>query len=115
MLGEENALDQAEQLLNTLQIPSAAYASYPNKLSGGEQARAGLARALIHHPKLLVADEPSAALDHGLTEEIFSMIKQLQDAQEFAMIVATHDHSLLKYFDIGYQLRDGILKEINYA
>jgi len=115
LLGKENALDQAEVLLKILQVPVHSYRQIPNKLSGGEQARVGLARALIHQPKLLVADEPSAALDHGLTDEIFSMIKQLQSMHKFAMVVATHDHSLLKYFDIGYQLRDGILKEINYA
>ena len=74
-----------------------------------------MARALIHKPRLLVADEPSAALDHALTDEIFHMIKELQRSYKFAMLVATHDQSLLKYFDTGYQLRDGILKEINYA
>ncbi|MCP8352642.1 ABC transporter ATP-binding protein [Candidatus Synchoanobacter obligatus] len=115
ILGQDNPEDQAYEMLQSIRLPSALYQANPNTLSGGEQARAGLARALVHQPSLLVADEPSSALDHVLTEEIFSYITDLYEKRRFAIVIATHDHSLLDYVDCTYHLKNGQLEEHHHV
>ena len=83
-------------------------------LSGGERSRAALARALVHQPKLVVADEPTSSLDHQLTEEVFQTLVNLQQEHPFALVVATHDHSLLDYFDRVFHIRSGQLQEVEH-
>lgn len=101
--------DQAQRLLKMVNLEG--YEDrYPNSLSMGEKARVGLIRALIHHPKVLFADEPSASLDEGLTQSIFKDIKKLQESIGFSMIVASHDPAILSYFDKVYQLHNGQLE-----
>ncbi len=104
------ALQQAEVMLLQLNIPPKLFQQSPKQLSMGEQARIALARALIHHPSLLFMDEPSASLDDPLTQEIFGYIEKLHKQYKFAMVVATHDQSLLKFADRVYDLRNGKLE-----
>lgn len=84
---------------------------YPHQLSGGESARVGMARAVVHNPKIVFADEPTAALDQALSKAIFDDLMVLQEKKQFSMIVATHDLSLLPYFDHVYHLRNGQLEK----
>lgn len=109
ILAKPNAREKAIEQLALMQLGESLYQRYPYELSGGEQARVGLARALIHSPKILFADEPTSALDDKLTQMIFSDIKVLQKQLGFTMIVATHDLSLIKYFDHIYTLSKGVL------
>jgi lipoprotein-releasing system ATP-binding protein len=109
---DTQADEKAANILKSLDIPEKLYNQLPAILSGGEQSRVGLARALVHEPEILIADEPSASLDHVLTKEIFTYIEAIQAKRQFSMVVATHDHSLLEYFDTIYQLQDGVLKEL---
>lgn len=107
ILAKPNVSEKAVKQLALMQLNESLYERYPYELSGGEQARVGLGRALIHSPNLLFADEPTSALDDELTQMIFRDIKALQKELGFSMIVATHDPSLLKYFDQVYNLKGG--------
>ncbi len=97
LLGQISALPkvQIEQRLNQLmdmaQLPSAALARYPHQLSGGEQQRVGICRALFLNPPVLLMDEPFASLDGTTKEAIFSYIKTFQASEPRTVIWVTHD------------------------
>ncbi|MDR2372416.1 MAG: ABC transporter ATP-binding protein [Puniceicoccales bacterium] len=76
--------------------PKKIFRSYPHELSGGMQQRAMIAMALINHPKLLIADEPTTALDVVLQKQILDLVKNLQAELNFAILLITHDFSLLQ-------------------
>ncbi|MDR1435133.1 MAG: ABC transporter ATP-binding protein [Puniceicoccales bacterium] len=76
--------------------PKKIFRSYPHELSGGMRQRAVIAMALINKPKLLIADEPTTALDMVLQKQILELIKTLQMELGFAMLLVTHDFSLLQ-------------------
>lgn len=107
--GKENAKEKAKEMLSLLKLDEKLHDQYPQMLSGGEQARGGLARALIHSPKVLFLDEPTSALDNELTHEIFKDILLLQEKLGFSIIAATHDTELVKYFDKIKHLKKGKL------
>lgn len=67
---------------------------YPSQLSGGEQQRVSIARALVHQPGLLIADEPTGNLDPTLSQEIMDLLTKV-NSQGTTVFVATHDHSLV--------------------
>jgi len=66
---------------------------YPHQLSGGEQQRAALARALVHRPALMLLDEPLTGLDDDLRRELRTMLNELRAALGFAMVFVTHDRA----------------------
>ncbi len=82
---------------------------YPEMLSGGEQQRAAIARALIHQPSLLIADEPTGNLDPKMSEEIMDLLEHVC-LQGTTIFVATHDHSMVeRRKKKTLEIRDGIL------
>lgn len=85
---------RSEELLEQVGLLHKKHA-YPEQLSGGEQQRVAVARALVHRPGLLIADEPTGNLDPNLSEEIISLLEKVND-QGTTVFVATHDHALVK-------------------
>lgn len=84
----------------------------PNQLSGGEQERVAIARAIVNEPPILFADEPTGALDTKNSEEIMNLFKQLnKDGQTIIMV--THNPEFMSYVDRGIFIRDGKLDK-NY-
>lgn len=87
----------------------------PHQLSGGEQQRIVIARALLNSPEIIVADEPTGNLDPESSEEIMKTLIQLQDSGR-AIIIASHDYLLLrKYPAKTYRCENGMVQEIDFS
>jgi putative ABC transport system ATP-binding protein len=80
---------------------------YPSELSGGEQQRTALARALVHRPRLLVADEPTGNLDSRTGAAVLELLAELRREEGAALLLATHDESVAAAADRVVHLHDG--------
>lgn len=81
----------------------------PYELSGGEQQRVAIARAIANHPKLILADEPTAELDTKTTFQMIRMFRTLVDEYGMTIVLTTHDPAVLHMTDHIYELHDGSL------
>ena len=90
-------------------------ARYPHQLSGGQQQRVALARALIHEPKLVICDEPTAALDHKSGESVMELLAGNAVHPDRAVIVVTHDSRVFHYAQSIAHMDDGRIAEITRA
>ena len=84
------------------------------KLSGGQQQRVAIARALISEANVLLADEPTGALDEYTQSGIIELLKNAAHEMKKCVIVVTHSHELSRNCDVVYQLKQGLLHEINF-
>ena len=102
--------EHAKQLLSGFGLGEREWGKRPAKLSGGQRQRAAIARAMINKPKVLFADEPTAALDH---ENAFSVMEILKEyAKNHLVLVITHDRSILKDADQIIEMWDGSISAI---
>lgn len=102
------AFSEADKLLDLLRL-SARNTHYPNQLSGGEQQRLALARALINHPRIVLADEPTGNLDPQHSAEVWDLFFELNRDLQQTFVIVTHDRELAKQSPKTYELRDGKL------
>lgn len=86
---------------------------YPGELSGGQNQRVAIARALYTNPQIILADEPTAALDSNRVKVVGRLLKQMAQQHHKAVIVVTHDLRLREFADHTYQLMDGQLTQEN--
>lgn len=82
---------------------------YPTELSGGQQQRVAVARAIANQPSLILADEPTAALDSHRGRQVMELFREIAHERGSAAIVVTHDHRALDVFDTIYAMEDGRL------
>jgi putative ABC transport system ATP-binding protein len=80
---------------------------FPSELSGGQQQRVAIARALAKRPRLLLADEPTGALDHESGQQIVKLLVEAAHGEGCAVVVVTHDEDLVRHADRVIRLRDG--------
>lgn len=97
-LGRKEALERARFLLEEVRIPHAGERvnHYPHQLSGGQRQRVMIAMAIANNPDLLIADEPTTALDVTVQAEILSLIRGLQDRYGMAVLLITHDLTVVR-------------------
>lgn len=99
--------ERAEHLLEEVGIDSSKFKRLPVKLSGGEQQRVSIARALANHPSIILADEPTGNLDTENSEAIFKLLKSLTRSEGTTVIAVTHDMDIADKTDLTYRIRDG--------
>ena len=83
--------------------------NFPAQLSGGEQQRVSIARALAKNPKLLLCDEPTGALDTASGFEVMRLFRELIDDEDITIVMTTHDPNLMELGDEVFELSDGIV------
>lgn len=108
-LPRSEARRRALELLNYLSVDDCADRR-PAELSGGQQQRIAVARALANKPGLILADEPTAALDSERGRQVMELFARIAHEQGAAVIVVTHDHRALEVFDRQLEMEDGELK-----
>ncbi|AWW35198.1 lipoprotein-releasing ABC transporter ATP-binding protein LolD [Mannheimia varigena] len=113
LIGKQNkteAANRAEKMLQAVGL-SHRITHRPSALSGGERQRVAIARALVNNPALVLADEPTGNLDQKTTESIFELIQQLNQEQNIAFLLVTHDLNLANKLSRSLVMRDGVLSE----
>ncbi|APB33480.1 ABC exporter ATP-binding subunit, DevA family [Gloeomargarita lithophora Alchichica-D10] len=88
---------------------------YPENLSGGQKQRVAIARALVSHPQILLADEPTAALDKQSGRDVVNLMQHLAQEQGCTILLVTHDNRILDIADRIIYMEDGRLKEDSIA
>jgi putative ABC transport system ATP-binding protein len=104
----KKAVQKAKDLLDTLGMGPRVN-NYPQTLSGGQQQRVALARALVHEPRLIVCDEPTAALDHKTGESVMDLLASSAVHPDRAVIVVTHDNRVFHFADRIAHMDDGVI------
>jgi putative ABC transport system ATP-binding protein len=102
------AVQRATDLLGRLGLGNKANAM-PKVLSGGQQQRVALARALVHEPRLIICDEPTAALDHKTGESVMELLATAALAPNRAVIIVTHDNRVYHYAHTISHMNDGVI------
>ena len=105
-MSSRKALKLADEMLDRLGILPRAKA-LPAKLSGGEQQRVAIARALITNPRLILADEPTGALDPITSREVLALFKELHENDGVSFLLVTHSKEVASFADRSLELRDG--------
>ena len=104
------ALEKAEALLSEVDL-SHRLTHRPGELSGGEQQRVAMARALVMNPRLVLADEPTGNLDQRTSDEIHDLIVKINESHGVAFVVVTHNASLASLMPRQLEMRDGVVYE----
>jgi putative ABC transport system ATP-binding protein len=105
-LTRNDAKKRSIELLNALNLGHRIN-NYPTALSGGESQRVAIARALANRPKVVLADEPTAALDTENGKNVMDLLKKLAVDNNSAIMVVTHDHRMVENFDRILEVSDG--------
>lgn len=113
-VGRREAARRALELMDYLEIGHRAD-SLPAQLSGGEQQRVAIGRALANEPVLILADEPTAALDTERGTKVMALLRKIARERRSAVITVTHDHRMIEGFDTVYHMDDGRLTQVDRA
>ena len=102
----KQAANEFDHLVNELGLQGKLDA-LPHQLSGGEQQRVGIARALVNKPQIIFADEPTGNLDQKRSHQVVKLLTELCSERQINLVMVTHSHQLTDYFDHVNVLRDG--------
>ena len=105
----KKARDRARDLIKRVDLPVSSLDRFPNMLSGGEQQRVAIARALSVDSKLLLADEPTGNLDEENSINIIDILIDLAHTNNYCVVIASHDLSILPKMDHVFRMNSGIL------
>jgi putative ABC transport system ATP-binding protein len=106
--GRADRTNRAEELLGEVGLGGRAKA-FPPTLSGGERQRVAIARALANEPRLLLADEPTGALDSETGDQIVALLRRLRESRGMTILLVTNDRAVAQRADRVLELRDGLL------
>jgi putative ABC transport system ATP-binding protein len=105
------AVDRARAVLDSLGMGKKCE-SLPSQLSGGQQQRVAIARALVHEPRLLVCDEPTAALDHETGLNVMQLLREAAVRPDRAVVIVTHDNRVFGFGDRIAHMDDGRIVDV---
>lgn len=108
---EKERLKMADEMIKLVGLEKHRHHK-PNQMSGGQQQRIGIARALVVNPSIVFADEPTGNLDSNTTDEIISLIRKMVSEQKKTLIMVTHDNELAKVADRIIRIKDGEIENI---
>ena len=108
-ISRKKARIRAQKLIARVALPKSVLNRFPNMLSGGEQQRVGIARALSMNSNLLLADEPTGNLDEENSLNIVDILISLAHKNGYCVVIASHDVSILPKVDVVYRMNSGIL------
>lgn len=112
--GESDAGDDARMYLDRVGLAD-RLTHYPRQLSGGEQQRVAVARALVKQPAVLFADEPTGELDQGSGATVLQLLRSAVEERRMTAVVTSHDHLATGYADLVYAIADGMLHRVEPA
>src|SRR5262249_49079690 len=104
----EAAKSRAQELLEQVGLAE-KYMSFPSDLSGGQKQRVAIARALAGDPEIILADEPTAALDSGTGRNVMQMMRTLAHERDRAVVIVTHDPRVIEFADRTIRIEDGLI------
>lgn len=110
----QKSTKRAEEVLEQVGLAE-KYHSFPADLSGGQKQRVAIARALAGHPKIILADEPTAALDSVTGRGVMQMMQRLAHEDERAVVIVTHDLRMLEFADRVVRIEDGVIANSTMA
>ena len=105
-----DARDKAKRMIEAVGLTDVVYKRYPAMLSGGEQQRIAIARALCSNAQIILADEPTGNLDTENTQKIFSILHDLAHTRNYCVIIVTHDPAVAEQADVVIHMKDGMLE-----
>ena len=105
-LNKQEQKREINRILKSVEMDHRKHA-YPPSLSGGEKQRVAIARAIIHKPKILFADEPTASLDSKRSKDVMALIRDLTKTLNITTLMVTHDEEMLSYVDNIIRMSDG--------
>lgn len=108
---KERAVKRARDVLERIGMAKKTE-NLPTQLSGGQMQRVAIARALVHEPKLLVCDEPTAALDHEMGLTVMQLLRDAAVRPDRAVVVVTHDNRVFHYGDRIAYMDDGVMVHV---
>ena len=106
----KSALSNSKKLLDVVGL-SERTEHKPAELSGGEQQRVAVARALANNPKIILADEPTGNLDSANSESLHKLLFDLRDNFQKTFVIVTHNPELMKLADVIFEIKDGVVQQ----